>query len=118
MTLEFGEPLDAVGGDPMLIADGWIEYPDAQTLFAAWQALANYHAPTIEARGADGHWQVIRREFGYPAGMPRCSTRAAGARDMDLYTRDGATVEPLPGTRSHAAAVLQRRYTTRYESGR
>ena len=250
LTLDFGEPLDAAAGDPMLIADGWIEYPYAQTLFAAWQARAEYRAPTIEARGADG-WRVIRREFGYPAGMPRrmsvplgrlprgttalrLSTTqeiywdrlavgyaaavpeaaavvlpltsaalgytgfahrdlhpqrrpsydydrraplwdarhqrgmytATGAitellaaedgavaivgpgeeahlafaaslpplrggwtrrfvldargwcKDMDLYTRDGDTVEPLPGTRSPAAALLQRRYTTRYESGR
>jgi tetratricopeptide (TPR) repeat protein len=251
LTLEFGEPLDAIPGDPMLIADGWIEYPYAQTLFAAWQARADYHAPTIDARGADGRWQVIRREFGYPAGMPRRMSVPLGrlprgttalrlsttqeiywdrlavayaaavpeataavlpltaaalahtgfahrdlhpqrrpsydydrraplwdarhqrglytatgtitellaaddgavaivgpgeeahlsfaaslprvregwtrrfvldargwCKDMDLYTRDGDTVEPLPGTRSHAAAVLQRRYTTRYESGR
>jgi hypothetical protein len=39
-------------------------------------------------------------------------------KDMDLYTRDGDTVEPLLDTGSHAAAVLQRAYTTRYESGR
>ena len=39
-------------------------------------------------------------------------------KDMDLYTKDGDTVEPLPGTRSDAASQLQRRYTTRYESGR
>jgi hypothetical protein len=39
-------------------------------------------------------------------------------KDMDLYTQDGDTVEPLPGVRATAAAELQRRYTTRYESGR
>jgi hypothetical protein len=39
-------------------------------------------------------------------------------KDMDLYTRDGETVEPLPGIRRGAAARLQQRYTTRYESGR
>jgi len=39
-------------------------------------------------------------------------------KDMDLYTKDGDTVEPLPGTRGPAAARLQQRYTTRYESGR
>jgi hypothetical protein len=39
-------------------------------------------------------------------------------KDMDLYTKDGDTVEPLPGTRTAASAQLQRRYTTRYESGR
>jgi len=44
--------------------DGWIEYPYAQTLFAAWQAGAAYRAPTIDARGADGRWRLLRREFG------------------------------------------------------
>ena len=39
-------------------------------------------------------------------------------KDMDLYTKDGDTVEPLPGVRSAAAQELQRRYTTRYQSGR
>jgi hypothetical protein len=39
-------------------------------------------------------------------------------KDMDLYTKDGDTVEPLPGLRAGAAERLQRRYTTRYESGR
>src|SRR5262249_1116499 len=250
LTLEFGGALDAIAGDPLLIADGWIEYPYAQTLFAAWQAHAEYRAPTIEARGDDGRWQVVRREFGYPAGMPRRmsvplgrlprGTRALrlsttqeiywdrlavgyaapapfaattvlpltsaslaqtgfahrdvhaqrrpsydydrraplwdarhqrgtytalgsvtdlvaasdGAvaivgpgeevhltfsaalpplrpgwtrrfvldargwcKDMDLYTRDGDTVAPLPGRRAPAADDLQRRYTTRYESG-
>jgi hypothetical protein len=39
-------------------------------------------------------------------------------KDMDLYTRDGDTVDPLPGRRGAAAGALQRRYTTRYESGR
>lgn len=251
LTLRFDRALDDGVGEPMLVADGWIEYPYAQTLFAAWQAGAEYRAPTIEARGADGQWRALRREFGYPAGMPRrmsvplgrlpraaqelrlrttqeiywdrlavayampaplasaqvlalTSARLAyggfarrdmhagrrpsydydrrapmldtrysrghytaqgpitdllatedGAiaifgpgeelhltfaaslaapkpgwtrrfvleargwcKDMDLYTRDGDTVEPLPGTRTAAAAELQRRYTTRYESGR
>jgi hypothetical protein len=39
-------------------------------------------------------------------------------KDMDLYTKNGDTVEPLPGTRGRAATRLQQRYTTRYESGR
>lgn len=249
LILRFDRALE--GNDPMLVADGWIEYPYAQTLFAAWQARAAYRAPTIDARGADGQWRVLRREFGYPAGMPRRMSLPLGrlpqgtrelrlrttqeiywdrlavayaepsplasahvlplqsarlahsgfarrdlhagrrpsydydrraplwdsryargkytaegpitdlvadedgavaifgpgeelhlefaaslaappagwtrrfvleargwCKDMDLYTRDGDTVEPLPGTRNAAAAELQRRYTTRYESGR
>ncbi|MGH9144416.1 MAG: FG-GAP-like repeat-containing protein, partial [Vicinamibacterales bacterium] len=71
LTLRFDRPLDVPRGAPMLVADGWIEYPYAQTLFAAWQAGAAYRAPTIEARGTDRRWRVLRREFGYPAGMPR-----------------------------------------------
>jgi Flp pilus assembly protein TadD len=251
LTLRFDRPLDGRRGAPMLVADGWIEYPYAQTLFAAWQAGADYRAPTIEARGADGQWRVLRREFGYPAGMPRrmslplgrlpsgtkdlrirttqeiywdrlavaysevndaavaralplSSARLASGgfpkremhewrrpsydydhraplgdirylrgrytamgpvtdllarqdgatailgpgeelqlefeappapvapgwtrrfvleargwcKDMDLYTRDGDTVEPLPGIRGRAAAQLQERYTTRDQSGR
>jgi Tfp pilus assembly protein PilF len=251
LTLEFDTPLDRNAGDPMLVADGWIEYPYAQTLFAAWQAHAEYQAPTIEARGSDGRWHIVRREFGYPAGMPRRMSLPLGGlphgatalrlrttqevywdrlavgyalpapdasvrtlpltaarvastgfaarsvaaqrrpsydydrraplwdtrypkgmytaegtvtellaaedgavavigpgeevhlefeaslppvrpgwtrhfvldargwcKDMDLYTRDGDTVDPLPGRRGAAAGALQRRYTTRYESGR
>jgi len=72
LTLEFSAPLDAAErGKPVLIADGWIEYPYSQTMFAAWQARAAYHAPTLEAQGADGRWRVLLPEFGYPAGMPR-----------------------------------------------
>jgi hypothetical protein len=72
LTLEFSSPLDeAQPGRPVLIADGWIEYPYSQTMFAAWQARAAYHAPTLEANGADGNWRVLLSEFGYPAGMPR-----------------------------------------------
>ena len=71
LTLTFAEPIDAHAGDPMLLADGWVEYPYSQTMFAAWQAGATYDAPTIEARDGDGNWIVILEKFGYPAGMPR-----------------------------------------------
>jgi tetratricopeptide (TPR) repeat protein len=71
LTLSFDTVLDAGRGQPVLIADGWVEYPYSQTMFAAWQAGADYRAPTLEARGADGHWQTLYPEFGYPAGMPR-----------------------------------------------
>jgi hypothetical protein len=251
LTLQFDRPLDETRGEPLLVADGWIEYPYAQTLFAAWQAGAQYHAPSIEARGEDGRWRVIRREFGYPAGMPRRMSVPLGrlprgtkelrlrttqeiywdrlavayalaeapqvkqalpleaarlasngfprremhdgrrpsydydrraalwdtrhlkgrytaegpigdllaaeddavaifgpgeelhlefaappqppkagwtrrfvletrgwCKDMDLYTKDSDTVEPLPGSRGPIAAQLQARYTTRYQSGR
>jgi tetratricopeptide (TPR) repeat protein len=71
VTVEFDHALDEGPGRPVLLADGWVEYPYAQTVFAAWQAGVTYAAPTLEARGRDGRWRVVAREFGYPAGMPR-----------------------------------------------
>lgn len=71
VTLRFAVPIEAVQGQPILIADGWIEYPYSQTMFAAWQAGAEYRAPTIEARRDDGSWVMVQEQFGYPAGMPR-----------------------------------------------
>ena len=71
ISISFAEPLDGRPGEPLLVADGWVEYPYSQTSFAAWQAGASYDAPSLEARGADGVWRPILTQFGYPAGMPR-----------------------------------------------
>jgi hypothetical protein len=38
-------------------------------------------------------------------------------KDMDLYTRDGETVDPLPGAETPARARLHPRFNTRYASG-
>ncbi len=69
LTLEFEAPLPAEGA--VLLADGWIEYPYSQTVFAAWQAGLRYRPVTLAARAGDGDWQPVAVEFGYPAGMPR-----------------------------------------------
>ncbi len=71
LTLTFPRPIDESGGEPMLVADGWVEYPYSQTMFSAWQAGAAYEAPTLEARDSNGEWVVVLKQFGYPAGMPR-----------------------------------------------
>jgi Flp pilus assembly protein TadD len=71
LTLEFDAPLDQGPGEPLLVADGWVEYPYSQTMFAAWQAGAGFDAPSIEARDGEGRWRMLREQFGYPAGMPR-----------------------------------------------
>ncbi|MBT8111999.1 MAG: VCBS repeat-containing protein [Gammaproteobacteria bacterium] len=70
LTLDFAQPLDGQAGAPILVADGWVEYPYSQTNFAAWQAGAAYEAPTLEAF-AGGEWHRVLEQFGYPAGMPR-----------------------------------------------
>ncbi len=74
LELSFDQALDRGPGRPVLMIDGWVEYPYAQTVFAAWQAGAAYTAPTLDARGADGRWHTVAPDFGYPAGMPRRMT--------------------------------------------
>ena len=69
LTMEFDEPIETVGAT--LVADGWVEYPYSQTVFAAWQAGLRYRSVSIETRDESGNWQLFTREFGYPAGMPR-----------------------------------------------
>jgi Tfp pilus assembly protein PilF len=91
LTLEFAADLDKGSGQAILVADGWIEYPYSQTMFAAWQAGADYRAPTLEAKGEDGRWRSVLNEFGYPAGMPRrmavpLPRLPAGTRALRLRT--------------------------------
>ena len=71
VTMTFDRPIDRGPGRPVLLIDGWVEYPYAQTVFAAWQAGADYEAPTLDVRDRDGRWYEVAQQFGYPAGMPR-----------------------------------------------
>ena len=124
LTLEFATPLDAPGA--VLLADGWVEYPYSQTAFAAWQAGADYRAPTLEARAANGDWRELAAQFGYPAGMPRQIALAlpplpAGTRALRLSTNmeiywDAIAVafeEPLPGGAARPAPLLAARVARR-----
>ena len=91
VTLEFAEPLDKLSGKPVLLMDGWIEYPFSQTVFAAWQAGIKFRAPTLAARDGQGMWRDVAVEFGYPAGMPRQAAfplpkLPLGARALRLTT--------------------------------
>ncbi|MCP3902622.1 MAG: hypothetical protein GY715_03215 [Planctomycetes bacterium] len=89
LTLEFAFDLHP---GARLVIDGWVEYPYSQTMFAAWQAGAEWRAPTLHARGADGEWKVVLEQFGYPAGMPRQMSvplpddLPAGTRTLRLTT--------------------------------
>lgn len=108
LTLEFGAPLPE--RNAVLVAESWTEYPYSQTVFAAWQAGLRYRPATLEARAGDGAWQVVAREFGFPAGMPRtialplpplpADTDALRLRsNMEIYWDRIRIVreEPLPG---------------------
>lgn len=71
VSLYFDQALVPASGRPVLLADGWIEYPYSQTSFAAWQAGAEYRAPSIDYKDRDGQWILLMDQAGYPAGMPR-----------------------------------------------
>ncbi|HEY7117782.1 MAG TPA: FG-GAP-like repeat-containing protein [Tepidisphaeraceae bacterium] len=129
ITMRFDHPIDAAPGDPMLLIDGWIEYPYSQTMFAAWQAGVAYQAPTLEARAADGRWVKVLDQFGYPAGMPRQMSipiprdqLPAGTRELRLRTNQEiywdriaiAWAEPCPQARPIAAPLAR---ATLVESG-
>ncbi|MAT80800.1 MAG: hypothetical protein CMJ29_04030 [Phycisphaerae bacterium] len=115
LELSFDQPLDSLPGTPVLVLDGWVEYPYSQTNFAAWQAGATYDPPTIEARGEDGTWIVVAEKAGYPAGMPRqmslpLASLPQGAdalritSNLEIYW-DAAMVigsEPCPGARKQS----------------
>ncbi|HEV2971263.1 MAG TPA: FG-GAP-like repeat-containing protein [Pirellulales bacterium] len=93
VTLTFPRAIDSHAGAPLLVANGWIEYPYSQTMFAAWQAGADYRAPSIEARDANGDWHMVLHEFGYPAGMPRemslpLGGLPKGCREIRLRTNE------------------------------
>lgn len=71
LTLEFDRPIPNDESKPVLMIDGWVEYPYSQTMFAAWQANAAIEAPSLDIRTAEGKWRTLYDQFGYPAGMPR-----------------------------------------------
>ena len=72
VELVFPRALTDGEGDPVLLMDGWIEYPYCSTNFAMWQAHASPTAPTFDALDpVTGAWVTLVREYGYPAGMPR-----------------------------------------------
>ncbi len=70
ITLTFPKPINA-RKNPILIFNGWVEYPYSQTMFAAHQAKASYDPPTLQAQDQEGVWHTILPQFGYPAGFPR-----------------------------------------------
>jgi hypothetical protein len=95
VELVFARALDRGPGRPVLMADGWVEYPYAQTVFGAWQAGAAFEAPTLEARDRRGRWHPVAKEFGYPAGMPRRMTLPLDALPPDTVALRLTTTQEI-----------------------
>jgi Tfp pilus assembly protein PilF len=113
LTLTFPRSLDSFPGQAVLLADGWVEYPYSQTSFAAWQAGADYRAPTIEAQRPDGTWVTVLEQFGYPAGMPRrmsvpLPSLPKGARRIRISTNQEIYWDRLAVVFTEACPNVQR----------
>jgi len=54
-----------------LLLHGFVEYFSANSMYAAWQAGISPIPPYVEAQLADGSWQRIVDDMGFPAGLPR-----------------------------------------------
>ncbi len=70
-TAWFDAALDSHAGTPLMVIDGWVEYPYGQTMFAAWQADVAYDPISVEVQLPGGLWVQVADRVGYPAGMPR-----------------------------------------------
>jgi tetratricopeptide (TPR) repeat protein len=69
LTLDLGEVKQAA---PLrLLMTGYVNYFSATSLYAAWQAGVKPISPYVEAQRADGTWQRIPGEAGFPAGLER-----------------------------------------------
>jgi len=69
LTLDLGEV--NTGAPLRLLMTGYVNYFSATSLYGAWQAGVKPVSPYVEAELADGTWQRIPGEAGFPAGQER-----------------------------------------------
>nr|WP_282452711.1 CRTAC1 family protein [Lysobacter sp. CAU 1642] len=113
VELHLVEPLQP-GADYAVVGNGWVEYPYSQTLFAAWQAGADYRSYSLDLGDGRGSWREAYAQFGYPAGMPRefalplprvetplPALRLRGNLEVYLDRLDVVRVEPAPEALVH-----------------
>ena len=72
LTLDLGEPY--LGGPLWLLLHGEVEYFSANSMYAASQAGVQAISPYVEAQDANGKWQRVIDDMGFPAGGPRTMT--------------------------------------------
>jgi len=68
LELDFaGAPVDAV-----LLANGWVDWPDGSTFRAASQEKkGGLVMPYLQMRDAQGKWVTVNEDMGMPAGKPK-----------------------------------------------
>jgi len=69
LTLDLGD-VDAQSSLRLLMT-GYVNYFSATSLYSAWQAGIKPISPYVEAQLADGSWQRLPGDAGFPAGLER-----------------------------------------------
>ncbi len=72
LTLDLGEAYR--GGSLWLLLHGEVEYFSANSMYAASQAGIEAISPYVEALDAEGKWERVIDDMGFPAGGPRTMT--------------------------------------------
>ncbi|MEP6715952.1 MAG: FG-GAP-like repeat-containing protein [Terriglobia bacterium] len=70
IDLDFGTA--APSGDGVLLANGWVDWPDGSTFRASAQELkGGLVMPYLQMQDASGKWVTVNEDMGMPAGKPR-----------------------------------------------
>ena len=114
LTLDLGE-VD-VRKPLRLLMTGYVNYFSATSLYAAWQAGIKETPPYVEVQLADGTWQRIADDAGFPAGLERTivvdltGKLPVGARKIRLVTNleiywDQVLIDNNAEAEAHATEV-------------
>jgi tetratricopeptide (TPR) repeat protein len=58
----------------LLLLTAWIDYADSTSNLAASQAGAKLVPPYVQVKNAQGEWQTVIAQMGFPAGLPKTMT--------------------------------------------
>jgi tetratricopeptide (TPR) repeat protein len=108
-TIEIDLGAGYEGGPLTLLMHGVTEYFTATSVYAAHQAKVEVIPPFVEAQRADGTWQRVVDDMGFPAGGPRTITAdlsgklPAGTRRIRITTNlqvywDSILIDRAPQT--------------------
>ncbi len=71
-TLDLDFSGAAASGDAVLLANGWVDWPDGSTFRAASQEKkGGLVMPYLQMRDASGKWVTVNEDMGMPAGKPK-----------------------------------------------
>jgi tetratricopeptide (TPR) repeat protein len=71
-ALELDFPRSAPSGDAILLANGWVDWPDGSTFRAAAQERkGGLVMPYLQMQDVSGKWVTVNEDMGMPAGKPK-----------------------------------------------